>query len=231
MITQVDTQAQIYLQNQRGKFQTKEFRSFYTLNFGDYNAENREPFGNILTWNDETLLPQCRHSIIVEEPTRIILLPLVGAIEIDEGKKVKYVDSGESLSLLVTPDNGFEITNPYPDKVINYLQIRVLANDQFAEEKTLIAFDLNRNNQLLPILNDIPDQTKLLIGKYDGREEGVYYSKNPSGNVFVFIIEGAFEVQNRLLERRDGLSLKGAVEVEFEALSNEAILLIMESAG
>jgi len=47
--------------------------------------------------------------------------------------------------------------------------------------------------------------------------------------VYVFVIEGAFEVQNRLLHARDGLSLSSATEVEFEALSNDAMLLILET--
>lgn len=35
-------------------------------------------------------------------------------------------------------------------------------------------------------------------------------------------------MQNRLLEARDGLGLWNVDEIEFEALSNEAVLLILE---
>jgi hypothetical protein len=46
--------------------------------------------------------------------------------------------------------------------------------------------------------------------------------------VFVYVIEGAVEFQNRLLEQRDGLALYSVTTSEFEALSNDAILLVLE---
>jgi len=118
----MDTEAQIFLQNQRGQFQNNGYRSFYTFNFGDYQAENRALSGNLLALNDETLLPQCSVKITVQEPVQVILLPLAGAIEInDEKGDLQFVNSGEYLSLLIKPDDFFEITNPYPDQAINYL--------------------------------------------------------------------------------------------------------------
>ena len=42
------------------------------------------------------------------------------------------------------------------------------------------------------------------------------------------MIQGAFEVQHRLLKSRDALALWNVVEVEIEALSNEAIIVLIE---
>lgn len=228
----MDIEAQIFLQSQRGQFQTEGYRAFYTFNFEHYHAEDREPSGNLLAWNDETLLPQCSQEVTVNEAVEIILLPLVGAVEIDEGKgDARYVDSGECLSLVVTPNDGFLITNPYPDQAINYLQIRLLTKEIFLQNNATNTFDLNIKNTLIPILDADADYGILVIGKYEGRKDGLYISKNPANRIFIFIIEGAFEVQNRLLEKRDGLSLKNVPEVEFEALSNDAIILILETAN
>jgi hypothetical protein len=230
--TQMDTDAQIFLQNKRGEFQTIGYRSFYTFNFGDYQAENRAPSGNLLVLNDETLLPQCSAKITVNEPVQIILLPLVGAIEIGKGNRdVQYLNSGESLSFIVKPDEHVEITNPYPVQAINYLQIRLLLNDLTPQNSAIKAFDLNDKNTLIPLLNAAGDQSNLVIGKYEGRKDGLYVCKNPVNQVFIFIIEGAFEVQDRLLEKRDGLLLQRVREVEFEALSSNAIILILETAN
>jgi len=41
-------------------------------------------------------------------------------------------------------------------------------------------------------------------------------------------LEGAFEVEGRLLHARDGLALWETEKVELEALSNDAIILVME---
>lgn len=43
-----------------------------------------------------------------------------------------------------------------------------------------------------------------------------------------FVLQGTFEVENRLLEAKDGLALWNTANIELEALSNEAILLLLE---
>lgn len=55
-----------------------------------------------------------------------------------------------------------------------------------------------------------------------------YTLKNPKNSIFIFVIEGIFEVQNRLLHARDGLSLTDIDTVELEALSNDAVILLLE---
>lgn len=55
-----------------------------------------------------------------------------------------------------------------------------------------------------------------------------YLSQNPENTCFVFVIDGAFEVQNRLVYSKDGILLPEAGEVEFDALSNGGILLRFE---
>jgi quercetin 2,3-dioxygenase len=47
-------------------------------------------------------------------------------------------------------------------------------------------------------------------------------------DAFIFVIDGVFEVQNRLLHRRDALLLPAPEKLEFEALSEGAILLVLE---
>jgi hypothetical protein len=69
---------------------------------------------------------------------------------------------------------------------------------------------------------------KSFIGKLDGRAELTYELSNPNNNAFVFVLEGAFEVQYRLLESKGGLALWNTRQVELEALSDSAIILVLE---
>ena len=71
----------------------------------------------------------------------------------------------------------------------------------------------------------------LSVGKFSGRAETVYHSKQSSANVFVFVLEGAFEVEGRLLHARDGLALWQTTAVEMEALSNDALVMLVEMAA
>ena len=120
--------------------------------------------------------------------------------------------------------------------MINFLQIWIKHNDisPFIPQNDIIAFNLENKNQLLPIQNPLlprsarSDKNAIFIGQYGGREEDEYVLKNFSNSVFVFVVEGAFEVANRLLETRDGMALSHIETVEFEALSHDAILLLIE---
>lgn len=230
MLTQTD--AQIYLESLRGQFQTDGFRSFRTFNFEEYRAADRRGVGTLEVLNDETLMPECSYELRVDAFCQVIFLPMAGAIEFEEkGREPKFVNSGEVLFLLASPDRNYTITNPYPDEAVNYLQIRV--NDgQFLSTPMALSgitsqFDLGETNVLFPVRGYNGSSAHLFIGKYDGRAEGIFTSWNAGHRAFIFVIEGAFEVQDRLLEKRDGLSLGSAGSIAFEALSNGAILLVI----
>lgn len=229
MIAQTD--AQIYLESLRGQFLADGFRSFRTFNFEEYHAADRGPFGTLEVLNDETLMPECSYTLRVERFCQIILLPVVGAIEVGEkGREPRFINSGEALFLLASPDKHYTITNPYPDEPINYLQIRI-ADGEFLSTPMSFGitsqFDLSETNVLLPVRGYNGSSAHLFIGQYDGRAEGIFTSWNADHSAFIYVLEGAFEVQNRLLERRDALALANAEAVEFEALSNGAILLVI----
>ena len=66
------------------------------------------------------------------------------------------------------------------------------------------------------------------IAQFDGRKELHYQLKNKQNGIFVYIINGAFEFENRLLESGDALSLKETEDVEWESLSENAMLLLIE---
>lgn len=221
---QDSVEAQIYLANQRGLTELDWLRSWQVFNFGLYQVEGRQPFGDLRVFNDDTLQAGARLRMQAEENTRVLILPLVGGIEYTDGMGGHtFVAAGQTLEV-TTPDTlSYEITNPYEEELINFLQIWI-HQETDAYRLTSQSFELSPGNQLIPISQDQP----YYVGQYDGRAEGQYTLTNPAKGVFIFCIEGAFEMQNRLLESRDGLSLKNTGAVEFEALSSGAIALILE---
>lgn len=222
------TEATIFLSDRRGCSQTDWFRSYHSFNFGHYQAENREPFGALRVFNDETLAGGKSLKRQVDQNTDVILLPLVGALEYTIGPgETGLLTAGEVLTLSLDKGREYEITNPYSEELINFLQIWIRNDDPSFETQFLIgSFDFDQRNQLLSLFSA---QSKGFIGKFGGREEGVYTVQDREKNgVFIFVIEGAFEVQNRLIHPRDGLSLAHVPEIDFEALSNDALLLVLE---
>lgn len=225
MLTQ--TQAQLFLADQRGCSQTEGYRSFHTFNFGQYRAEGREPFGTIQAFNDDTLRGGESIKMCLEKPTQILIIPLVGGVIYSDNKSSEkvFIEAGESLSIMADKGTEYEIANPYESEdLVNFLHIW-LKNDEPYKQETAF-FDLNKKDRLHPFLNEKTG----FIGKYKGRGEDVYTLINAQSGILAFVIEGVFEVQNRLLHSRDCLTLWDLEEVEFEALSNDAIILLLETS-
>lgn len=225
----IQTQGQIYLSNARGLTLTKTHRSFHTFNDGNYYDRNRKPFGNLITCNDDTLVGGESMRIIADRNLEIMLLPLVGAIELSiNGGKPEFIDICEAKVFSVSANDAYEITNPYDNELINFLHIRFTrAFGAESSKNKRVYFDIDANKQALQTIG-----ANCYIGKFAGREEGTLTLNHESQGVFGFVIEGAFEFQNRLLEARDSVALwnddNEPLQIEFEALSNDAILLIIE---
>ncbi len=224
------TQAQIYLADQRGHTQTPFLRSIHTFNFGTYQHDSRQPVGTLQLLNDDSLIAGASLSLTVEQPIDVLLLPLIGGLEYKGDQASGFLEPGQAGVFSFMPGQSYAISNPYPTETINLLQIWLThpANYSatgFAET----TFDLSQKNVLhtcLPESAGSPQQ--VFIGRYDGRAEDTLTTA-PGQRVFVFVIQGVFEVQNRLLHERDGLSLTAIQHdtVDFEALSNDAILLLI----
>ncbi len=238
MIMVLEKHIHIYKSEQRGCTESEIFRRLCTFNFDDYRAISRNGFGSLLAFNDETLAAGNKIIRHIEENVSILLLPLVGGIAYKDSRGNHDIIGTEQL-LIFSADKGmsYEITNPYEEELVNYLQIWLQPDKSFfASQSHQTNFDLKKNS-LIPILEKQLSDKELLktntsalgfIGMFEGRRSGSYTLKNAGTGLFVFVIHGAFEFEDRLIENRDGLSLSGVSEVEFEALSENAIVLILE---
>ena len=210
----------IYLAENRNCIQTGTIRSFITLP----NLKINSTFELIFKFADNTLSANQTSILEAEKNSILMLLPLVGAIGILGNKSSIFVDSGEIAYVFVQKGNKIQIRNPYENDLINYLEIWV-KYDEIKEEKIVLeTLDLEKNKNKLVEISNEKFHIKVRIGKYGGREEGVLQVKN---SAFVFVINGVFEVQNRLLESRTGLSLTNISELDFEGLAQENIILII----
>lgn len=212
------TKARIYLAGARHYFEDDGFRRFATY--------PREDCRGLCVLNDETIAGAATLAHTADEGSLRVLVPLAGSIQYkDDDGNGALVEAGQVLSAFVDRGNKFEIKNTYDDRAVRLLHISLADEQHPKSELQIHNFDLNDfQNRLLNIV--CRNNHSVWIGKFDGRCEGML----PLGNnrAFVHVVHGAFEVQNRLLETGDGLSLWNASVLEFEALSNEAIIVVLE---
>jgi quercetin 2,3-dioxygenase len=220
----------IFLADERGHNEMDWFRSYNTFNFGRYQLDHKTPFGPLYVLNDDTLAGSKSLSMTIEVDSQILLIPLVGAITYNDNRgNATVIEAGECQVYAAAKDTTIRIGNPYDNELVNFLQLWFYKTGVEPNAiPQVIPFDIvNYRNQLVPIPVDNTPY-KIGIGKYAGREESNYQFSDPGNGLFAYVIEGAFEVQYRLLHARDGLALWEAEEVEWESLSNDAIILVME---
>lgn len=224
------TKGKIFLSDDRGHNEMDWFRSYNTFNFGKYQHEHKTPFGPLSVLNDDTLAGGKSLSMTLEEDFDVLLLPVVGAVSYkDSLGNINIAEAGECQISSLPKGTTIQIANPYKHELVNFLQIWIKRTTAIVDTNPQVqAFDIDNNkNRQVPI-ESTNTAVKFSIGKYTGREEAVYHIQKSGNALFTFVIEGAFEVQYRLLHARDGLALWETSAIEWEALSNDAIILAIE---
>lgn len=218
--------ANIYLADQRGLTLSDQYRSWHTFNYGQYQHPHREALGALRVFNEETLAGGQQMTYVVQAAQSILLLPLVGGIEVQVAGKLQAVEAGALLELPLSKGEKYQVQNPYGD-LVSYVQIELQVNDSNPEGQ-LHGIDLEHHHNALQAILPPQKPYQLSLGKFDGRVDVEHFLTKSEQTAFVFVIDGVFEVQNRLLHARDALFLSLETSLEFEALANEAILLILE---
>jgi len=216
--------ARIFLSDNREMQQSAQHRSFSTFNGAQTHTSLNYTVDQL---NDEELAGGGSITHTMPQEGYLLILPITGdlTLEVQEADR-KHISIGEISMLRLNKGTNFSLINPFPDDTINYLLVRVNADTDLAGS-LVNSFALEANeNQLIELIN-IPKLLEVRIGRFKGRSATVYLPGNNKNQVFAVVIAGAFELQNRLLQPRDALILATQDEVEFEALSEGAVLLLI----
>lgn len=161
--------------------------------------------------------------VTLKADQKAIFLPLYGKIRINNFQKV--IETGEAVIFEASEDQDVFIKNILTGEDADVLVIKF--NKKITENSYRINhLDLEIRNKLNFI--DTGFSFPGFIGIFDGREVGRYILKERNNGIFGMVINGAFEFQNRLLENRDAVLIWDIEELEFEALSENAIILFFE---
>lgn len=228
------TPGKIFLADQRGLVETRDFRRFSTLSFGAFQHAHKQPLGRLRALNEETLAGGATLTLPVAEATHLVLLPITGAVAVCLSGGQELMLEVEEIQVITLPAGStVALRNPYPSELIALLHIWIQAEYTallcVASASTFSFASLA--NQLAPLLPAEPALPfAVSLGRFGGRQE-VTYAVPPGQLFFAFVLAGAFEAEGRLLHEKDGLALwDTAVPVDIEALSNDALLLVLTVA-
>jgi len=171
---------------------------------------------------DEFVFEKAASVRFSEPEDRLIhLLPLVGTLRAEASNYNLSIQPGQSALLPVTAGDTVVLSNTEADEITF---IRVVIKKKLRSELEVSEVELDAHPDRLLVPHVVPT---IRLGQFGGRRDTTL-GVHPGNMIFFFVIEGAFEVQGRLLERRDGLSLQNVREVEFESLSDYAIVWMIE---
>lgn len=224
-----ETQAKIFLASERGLTESDWFRTYNMFNAGCYISPHKESFGSLYMLNEETLAPGRRLTTEAEEDAYLLLVPVVGGVQCSgTGHSARQVEAGEVLIWPAEKKSILRIHNPY-DELVQFIQIGIKAdNESLQKDVCQYPFGII-NDEVSWVGEDGENKWPFVtgLGKYKGRSEDCCRLA-PDRGLFVYVIQGAFEVQSRLLQAGDGLAIWNCADVEWEALSNDAVLLVID---
>lgn len=211
-------EAKIYKSDWRDTTENHNYQCWSTFKNTD------DSFGVLRVFNEEHLSANASISHKVSSDVQIMLIPIMGGIDFEFDNQKGFVHINQLQVFNLRQGQSFKIFNPYEKELVRYFYVQFDSDsevDSFQNE-----FDLSNKNTLISIFKN--KNVTAFLGIYDGRAEENFSLSSPENGLFTFIIQGAFEFQNRLLESGDALHLIGNNTIEFESLSENAMLLILE---
>jgi hypothetical protein len=200
--------------------------SRYSVSRQQVEEHPTRPVGSLHTFSETTLGPQNKEQLIFDQDSQVLIIPLIGRIQVTDAKNQNTIEVGEVLLISVKSSKPLNIFNDFKHSDVHYLlagfssseYVEGITRFSLSPDKPIVLFDKVSHNGLV----------KAVIGQWKGRSEDEYVPS--SIQTFAWVVQGAFEIENCLLQKADGLVLTGKEKIEFEALSNEAIVIFLEMA-
>lgn len=212
--------------------------SRHTFSFAEYQNPERVQFGPLRVINDDVVQPSMGFGTHPHENMEIISIPLTGELRHEDSMgNVQEIKAGEIQIMSAWTGITHSEYNGSDSEDVNFLQIWILPEKQDIEpryDQKLFSAD-ERQGRFQNIVS--PDQSDdgvwinqqawfWLSDFYAGQAES-YAIKQPGNGAYFFVLEGAVSVAGEQLERRDGIGIEGAADIDFEA-TEDCQLLVMD---
>ncbi len=175
---------------------------------------------SVFRFDDITLRPCGTLEVCPGERHAYFILPLVGSIDLLSETGAIPVENGNWLKTRRAPGDSFRIHNPF-DRPVNFLLIGY--DDPQASGPDLVGEKLALNALLDPL--PVSAGLRIIVGRFGERES--VETALPEPGILAYVIEGIFEVKDRLLQSRDALSVPDTVSLDFECFTEGGIILFI----
>jgi quercetin 2,3-dioxygenase len=211
----------------------------HTFSFAGYYDPERVQFGVLRVLNDDIVSGGRGFDTHPHENMEIITIPLKGALKHKDSMGNSSIISAGEIQVMSAGTGVYHSEfNALPDEPINLLQIWIYPNKKNVEPRYAeITIDTaKQRNNLLQILSPEPSDETVWIyqdawfhkGIFDNGHSAEYSIQKTDNGIYVFVINGDFEIGGEILKSRDGIGIWDVEKIEIKSLSDDAEILVME---
>jgi redox-sensitive bicupin YhaK (pirin superfamily) len=211
--------------------------SRHTFSFAGYYNPQRMGFGKLRVVNDDTVKGGGGFDTHPHDNMEIVSVPLNGALRHRDSMGNTHLISADEVQVMSA---GTGLTHSeYNDSAtepVNFLQIWVLPKlHDIGPRYGQKAFDpAGRRNRFQTVVSPGEDESAVRInqdawfslGDCDAGRTLAYTLHSAANGVYLFVIEGAVEVDGERLEDRDAVGITEATEVTVAAVRDSRLLLM-----
>ncbi|MGS2739145.1 pirin family protein [Sinomicrobium sp. M5D2P17] len=209
----------------------------HSFSFANYYNPDRMNFGSLRVLNDDIVSGGMGFGMHPHDNMEIITIPLRGDLEHkDSMGNTGRIKNGEIQVMSAGTGVFHSEYNPNKDEETNLLQIWLIPNKRNAEPRydQISIEDYREKNELYQVVSpDADDQGTWIhqdawfhLGDFDKGTARDYNLKKEGNGIYLFVIEGAVNVNGQSLGKRDAYGVWDTEKITIEAESDTQFLLM-----
>lgn len=212
-------------------------KSAHSFSFANYYDPERIHFGALRVLNDDFVAKAEGFGKHPHDNMEIISIPLSGELKhSDSMGNTTIIKEGEVQVMSAGTGIIHSEMNNRDDIAVEFLQIWVFPNKKNVEPR-YGQIEIGKeavHNKLGLIVAPFEGENHVWInqnawfnlGVFDKETELVYKLQEPSGGVYIFLIEGRAHIDGHELNKRDALAVLDAQDIDIKVTENTKILVM-----
>ena len=209
----------------------------HSFSFANYHNPERMNFGALRVLNDDTIAAGMGFGTHPHENMEIITIPLEGDLEHkDSMGNIGVINEGEIQVMSAGTGVHHSEYNKNANQAVKVLQLWVFPKKQNVTPRydQMSVRDLKKPNDFYQVLSPnsedagmwVHQDTWFHLGEFDVEKSLDYTLKKPGNGVYVFVIEGSFNVEGENLKKRDAIGIWETETINFTVQSESKVLLV-----
>lgn len=227
----------VHLAKDRGFADHGWLKAAHSFSFGQFYDPNKVHFGLLRVLNDDIVAPNMGFGTHGHDNMEIVTIPLRGSLaHKDSLGSEGTITPGEVQ--IMSAGSGIQHSefNASATEEVNLLQIWVFPkerniNPRYDQKR----FDTaQRENRFQILVSPIEEEGSMWInqdavfalGNFEAGNDFTYIVKHPGNGAYVFVIEGAIDLDETTLSRRDAAGVYDTLEIPFRVKENARVLVV-----